>query len=162
MEEMLERLGLKEAAACACEVGIRYRCRTLPSERPKVKCSRDVAGIVSSLPEMRENAGYKELFYALYLDSGGGVVGVLKVAEGGWSNVHVDVRVVMQGALLLSAVALIIVHNHPSGRLTPSVPDRSLTAKMKEAAQLMDVSLFDSVIIGPEGDWYSFADEGML
>ncbi len=56
---------------------------------------------------------------------------------------------------------MILYHNHPSGDLEPSKADRSLTRKLKEAGELMDIPVLDHLIIGDQ-DRYSFADEGTL
>jgi DNA repair protein RadC len=57
----------------------------------------------------------------------------------------------------------VVVHNHPSGNKFPSASDKDLTQKLKSAAALMDIQLLDHLIITPsEGEYYSFADEGIL
>ena len=56
---------------------------------------------------------------------------------------------------------MIIAHNHPSGNLSPSEEDRSLTRKIQQAATLMDIRLLDHIIVA--GNKYtSFADEGWI
>jgi len=60
------------------------------------------------------------------------------------------------------SVALILVHNHPSGTLRPSEADRQLTRKIKAGADFLDIKILDHIIINPKGDYYSFADEGIL
>ena len=56
---------------------------------------------------------------------------------------------------------MVVAHNHPSGNLKPSLPDESLTKKIKESAAMMDIKLLDHIIVTKEG-YYSFADEGLL
>jgi DNA repair protein RadC len=61
------------------------------------------------------------------------------------------------------ACGIIISHNHPSGNLNPSEADRTLTEKVKKACDLMDIKLYDHIIVSPyEGAYYSFADEGLI
>jgi DNA repair protein RadC len=54
-----------------------------------------------------------------------------------------------------------LCHNHPSGNLKPSQPDRELTKKIKEAARLFDINLLDHIIVSQDG-YFSFADEGLI
>ena len=66
-----------------------------------------------------------------------------------------------QIALKMNASSIIISHNHPSGQLTPSDADKTITTKIREAGKLLDIALLDHVIITSEG-YYSFADEGYI
>jgi len=59
-------------------------------------------------------------------------------------------------------VAIILTHNHPSGTLKASEADKQITNKIKRAAELLDIKLLDHLIIVPNGDYYSFADNGQL
>lgn len=75
-------------------------------------------------------------------------------------------REVFRPALIYSAYAIVIVHNHPSGDPTPSDADRRLTVRLAEAARLLQITLHDHVIIGSGDDgrqpWFSFREAGML
>ena len=75
-------------------------------------------------------------------------------------------REIFRPALLHSAYAIIVVHNHPSGDPTPSEADRRLTVRLREVAELMQFRLVDHIILG-SGDggrqpWFSFREAGML
>ncbi len=59
----------------------------------------------------------------------------------------VDVRIIMRFALEKSAASIILVHNHPSGNLSPSMEDQSLTQKVSDAAKFFDISVLDHIII---------------
>ena len=72
-----------------------------------------------------------------------------------------DVRVILQAALLTNSVAIILAHNHPSGNKTPSGEDIKTTNKIKEAAQIMRIRVLDHLILTDTG-YYSFSDEGQL
>src|SRR5690606_11955429 len=80
---------------------------------------------------------------------------------GGNDFTPVDLRVILQTALMRKATALIVAHNHPSGTLTPSLADRQLTQRMQEATALVDLRLHDHIII-TDSDYYSFRDQGHL
>ena len=72
-------------------------------------------------------------------------------------------RLIFSIALKSVATSFIVGHNHPSGNLVPSSHDLALTIKLAEAGQLMDIKLMDHIIVTPmQGEYYSFADNGML
>lgn len=72
-----------------------------------------------------------------------------------------DLRLIIAAALKANAVSLIMVHNHPSGNSKPSQADIQITAKVKEAGILLDITLLDHIVITPE-KYHSFADQGAL
>ena len=74
----------------------------------------------------------------------------------------VDLRIVFAVVLKSLTTAVILAHNHPSGTLKPSEADKALTEKIKKAALLFDVKVLDHLIITPNGQFFSFADEGLL
>lgn len=125
-----------------------------------VMCSYDVSEVFRAHFDA-EQIDYKESFYALYLDQKNKVLGIKKISECGITSTLVDVRIVMQGALLCNASAIIVCHNHPSGNLKPSREDIKMTEKIKEAAKFLDFSVLDHIILTSE-HYYSFLDEGHL
>ncbi|MDR2223993.1 MAG: DNA repair protein RadC [Flavobacteriaceae bacterium] len=85
----------------------------------------------------------------------------LNISKGGMTGTVVDLRVLFKLALEHQATGVILVHNHPSGKLNPSDADIQITKKIKEASKIMDISLLDHFIV-TEFDYYSFADHGLL
>ncbi len=65
---------------------------------------------------------------------------------------------ILRTTLLTGAVALIILHNHPSGECSPSPADKKIVQQTKEACKLFRIKLLDSIIIG-KNRYYSAADE---
>jgi len=63
---------------------------------------------------------------------------------------------------IILSVGILLVHNHPSGKLEASQPDKDITKKIKLAAQLFDVKVLDHIIMAPNGEYFSFADQGLL
>ena len=76
-------------------------------------------------------------------------------SEGGISATYVDVRLILQSALLANATQVILAHNHPSGSMKPSTLDDVLTEKVKKAAELMEIHIADHIIL-------SLFEEGIL
>lgn len=79
-----------------------------------------------------------------------------------YNSTIVDVRVIIQTALVCNATSIIITHNHPSGNPRPSIHDDNLTKKIKAACELMDIRLLDHIIVTPYDSFYSYCDEGRL
>lgn len=104
---------------------------------------------------------YRESFFALYLNQANRVLGIKKISESGISSTIVDVRIIMQTALLCNASGIILAHNHPSGNLKPSQEDLNITQKIKEASQFLNIQLLDHCILSSTA-YISFADDGHL
>ena len=136
------------------------------SYKPKFK---NLHKIVSSedaykylLPTYKEGTiCYKEYFKVLFLNQANQVLGYTLISEGGITETSVDVRVILQAALLTNSMALVLAHNHPSGNLRPSRQDMEITKQVKEAAKLIRITVVDHLILTDAG-YYSFSDEGQL
>ncbi len=97
----------------------------------------------------------------LILNRANNVVAYFKVSEGGIDSTTMDVRKIMAAAIGMLASAIIICHNHPTGNLTPSDPDRAVTLRIKAAAEAQQMKLLDHIIVSNES-YYSFADNGII
>ena len=104
---------------------------------------------------------YRECSKAFYMNVAGHMLGCLTVSEGGPCSTAVDVKLILQGALLTNAHGVILSHNHPSGNLQPSTPDKVMTDKIRQALTVMDINLLDHLIITRE-NYFSFIDEGVM
>ena len=85
----------------------------------------------------------------------------MPISRGGVSGTVVDLKLVFGTAMKAGASNIILSHNHPSGNLRPSPEDIQLTKKIVSAGNILDIKIFDHLIITNEG-YYSFAEEGML
>lgn len=102
-----------------------------------------------------------EVVYALCLDRKGKLIIHKRLGEGGISSAGLDIRKLMECAILSSASAVILSHNHPSGIALPSNDDFIATERAKEALRNIDVQLADHIIVA-DGDFVSLADSGYL
>jgi DNA repair protein RadC len=102
-----------------------------------------------------------EEFWVLYLNSSNRGIKRKMICKGGIAGTVADKRLILKNALDCGATAMILFHNHPSGKLNPSFSDDKLTKEMKQAAEIMDISVLDHIIISSEG-YYSYVDEGTL
>ena len=103
----------------------------------------------------------EEHCYMVALNSACKVIGVFFISKGTVNASLISAREVYMRALLIGAVMIIIVHNHPSGSAQPSKKDIETTAKLKEAGVLLDIRLADHIIITDNG-YYSFEESGLL
>jgi DNA repair protein RadC len=110
---------------------------------------------------MDDHLDHYEAFYVMALDNSNTVLNIFKASTGGITGTVADIRLIFQHLILTNATACIIAHNHPSGKCIPSTADLSLTRKIKSAGEILDIKLFDHVIVTRHSH-YSFADEGVL
>lgn len=111
---------------------------------------------------IKDKLDSQEMFIVLYMNRANRIMAYDIISLGGVTGTVVDSRILIQKAVLLLASAVIISHNHPSGNLNPSQADISVTKKLKQSLQLIDISLLDHIIIADENNYHSFADEGEI
>ncbi|MFZ2726185.1 MAG: DNA repair protein RadC [Methylococcaceae bacterium] len=102
-----------------------------------------------------------EVFACLFLDSQNRVIQFDELFTGSLTGASIYPREVAKRALQHNAAAVIFAHNHPSGVVEPSLADKQITAKLKQALSLFDIAVLDHFIIG-DGLPYSFAEHGLL
>jgi DNA repair protein RadC len=102
-----------------------------------------------------------ESMFVLLLNRANRTVGYAKISQGGITGTVCDIKLVAKYAIDSLASSVILAHNHPSGTLRPSDADVMVTEKVKNALQLLDVTLLDHVILTADG-YYSFADRGRI
>jgi DNA repair protein RadC len=103
---------------------------------------------------------YEEMWVIL-LNKGNKLIRRQKMSSGGTTATIVDVKMILKAVVETQAQSIILVHNHPSGSLSPSRADIEITNKIKEAVKYFDITLMDHIIVADIG-YYSFIDQGML
>ena len=103
----------------------------------------------------------REHFLLLALDGKGRVLAAHEVSVGSLTASIVHPREIMKVLILLNAAGFIVLHNHPSGDPTPSAEDEALTARIRQAADLIGIRLLDHIVLGA-GCYVSFSDTGRL
>lgn len=105
----------------------------------------------------------EEVFIMVTVDTKHRVTGIFEVSRGSLSSSLVHPREVFKRALLMNASKIFVAHNHPSGDVTPSQDDIAITKRLKEAGEVLGVSLLDHLIIGDTSEkYYSFAEAELL
>jgi DNA repair protein RadC len=103
----------------------------------------------------------KENFLTLHLDGKNRIIAIDKVAIGSLNQAVVHPREVFKSAVLSSAAAVLLIHNHPSGDPQPSAEDIRITRRLKECGDLLGINVLDHIVIG-EGQYFSFVESGMM
>ena len=123
----------------------------------RVHTSEIAASIV--VPVLRDLQ--HEECWVLYLNKGDMLMGKERVSSGGLDATVVDVRLIIKRAIERNSCHIILVHNHLSGSRFPGEHDKVMTRKVQQAAKMCDILLLDHIIVAG-GDYFSFADEGLL
>ena len=97
----------------------------------------------------------------IFLNKSNKQIGIYNLAKGGITGCVVDIRIILSIALKTLATGVILIHNHPSGNLKPSLADKKITGELKKACDILNITLLDHLIVTKSG-FYSFADEGII
>jgi len=123
--------------------------------KAKFRSASDVANFAKSLQDSDV-----EKFLTLFLDAGN-KLSCINVVIGTVNKCMPIAREICKHALLSGAVAVILVHNHPSGNLAPSPEDKKFTEETKKACALLEIKVLDHLIISEDG-FFSFSEEGLI
>ena len=140
------------------EVKITYEFNNTHKKKMKASTSAKMYALMLKHWEQIE---YRESFKILLMDVSKHILGINTVSMGGISGTTVDVRMILQSALLANASLIVACHNHPSGSIRPSYEDDVLTMSIREAAKIIDIKLIDHLIITKDG-YYSYKDAGRM
>ena len=125
----------------------------------KISNSSDAYNCFKALWDM-DTIELQEEFKILLLNRSNEILGIHTLSKGGMTGTLVDTRLLFAVVIKSAACSFIMAHNHPSGNLNPSEPDKRLFRKISQAAEFLDIQVLDNLIISKEG-YYSFTDEGI-
>lgn len=166
ISDLMAHKGIGEAKAvtiaAAMELGLRLYSESSQHEEPCIRNSGDLFNyIVTKVADLPH-----EEFWAVYLNIRNKILGCSCISRGGLCDTAVDIRLIFQMALERKAVAIAVVHNHPSGSLEPSKKDKALTDNIIEAGKILRIPLMEHLIVGiteqGKPDYYSFHDNGLI
>jgi DNA repair protein RadC len=161
MREWKEIKGLGPAKLAqimaALEIGRRFREDEALIVKQKIASAQDIMEII--LPQMRDLK--TEVSKVVYLNSDNRIIDINDVALGTVNHAMPIIREIFHSALQKYAAAIICIHNHPSGKTTPSPEDKTFTMELTAAGNLMGIKVLDHIIIGGDS-FYSFANDGVL
>ena len=127
------------------------------TERPLIRTSGDVARLLAAYLDGAD----REHFVVFLLNAKNKMIGINTVSMGSLTSSIVHPREVFKPAILASAAALILAHNHPSGDTKPSQEDLAITERIKEVGETIGVHVLDHIILG-EGEQYCSPSPKMM
>ena len=158
--ELLRAPGIGPTKAARLLAAFELGARSAREERPSLVRIREPEDVANVFRNRLRDLQVEE-FHLLALDSQSQVLRELMVTRGLLNSSLVHPREVFRAAIAEAAAGIIVVHNHPSGDPTPSAEDKAVTRQLTAAGRLLDLPLYDHVIIA--GDRYvSFASSGLL
>ena len=160
IKDLMKFKGIGEAkaisVAAALEIGRRKASQEIP-EKLSIKNSTDAYIVFSEhLSDLRT-----EEFWVIFMNQKYQIIYKSQISNGGITGTFVDVRVLFKIALEHYATSIIVAHNHPTGNLKPSEADLKITKNIKNAGEILNITLADHLIIG-EKTFFSFQDQGLL
>ena len=144
-----------------CEITAKYSRIVPDQERAQAKDSKEMARLFYDFYD-KDAIELTESCYAMILNAQMKMLGIVRVGVGTSNNSIIDHRKILQAALLCNGVGVALCHNHPSYNLNPSAEDKQSTRKLSDACRIMGFRLIDHIILDPDGNYYSFADNGEL
>ncbi|MDE6190285.1 MAG: DNA repair protein RadC [Muribaculum sp.] len=153
-------IGPAKAISLAAAIELGMRCQAeMPPERVRIVDSSTVHTLMRSKLQLLNH----EEFWIVMLSRANLVIDTMRVSQGGAAGTLVDPKILYKRVLEYGDVVsgIILVHNHPSGTLRPSIEDDRLTKRIKEGGELLDIKVLDHLIITSSG-YYSYSDEGRL
>ena len=146
-EELSRIHGLGPAKATKLKASMEIANRILasnPDQRPRISSPDDVTNLIGLEMSLLE----QEQLRVVLLNTRNEVIGIRKLYEGTTNQAQVRIAEVFKDAVRANAVAIVVVHNHPSGDPSPSSADIELTRELVEAGKILDVKVLDHMIIG--------------
>ena len=150
---------MKQITDRVAEIKVSYQPAI--SKKPIIKTALDAYNELKEFYPI-ETIALQEKFVAMYLNRANRVIGIYELSTGGITGTVADIRLILGVALKTASISIILSHNHPSGNLQPSSADKMLTQKIKDACTFLDISVMDHIIVTPDGEYVSFADEGWI
>lgn len=160
LKELQRFKGIGEAKAITIAAALELGRRRSSQQERVVQQISSSRSAYELLRAKLQDLPYEE-FWVMFLSRNNKVLDTQMIGRGGISGTVADVRVILKMAIEHLASGIILAHNHPSGNLSPSNADMTLTHKVKESAKLMDIAVLDHLII-TDTSYYSFADNGKM
>lgn len=149
LEEFMQIKGIGKVKAlqlkAICELTKRIS-RPINDEKSIIKTPKDVANLL--MPELKYEK--REVAKVIILNTKNVVLRIINISLGGSNFACIEPKDVLADAIKMQAPKIILVHNHPSGDVTPSQSDFRVTDRVYDAAQLLGIELLDHIILGDE------------
>lgn len=140
-----------------------YRCKLVrEKEVPYVGKINAPDDVFTAAKELGFTEYAEEFLGAFMTDSKGNITAYHEISHGDLNSSIVHPREVFKRAISNNAAAFVLVHNHPSGEITPSEEDISITKRLQKAGDILGIPVLDHLIIGAYSDYYSMKSHDMM
>lgn len=154
-------MNVKENQLQAAEVQLIYKSNVPVAKRVQVRTSQEAFNLLWDYWD-KETIEHHEEFKILLLNNKNVVLGIAEISKGGITSTVIDPRIILQHALKTHATGIILAHNHPSSNPVPSESDVEITKRLVEAGNVMEIKVYDHIILCADGTYFSLADEGRI
>lgn len=152
-------IGISKACTILSMVELSRRLNSMGfAQKMKIRHPKEVVPIFLRMV----TSWWQESFMVVYLDKAMQVIGKQELFKGQENLVMFTPKFIYQEALRHKANGIIIAHTHPSGLLMPSQADIKATKTLKEAGDIIDITLLDHLILNRTGEYYSFLENGLV
>lgn len=122
-----------------------------PNLLSKISSAGMMYQVVKRIYEVEEYDWYgREYFLMIGLNRANKIICYSLVSIGGISGTVADGKIIFRDALMAGCSSILLIHNHPSGKLLPSAPDLSLTKRFVEFGIMIDMPVLDHLIVTPD------------
>lgn len=160
IQQLMQFKGIGEAKAITIIAALELANRIKKSEVQELKKITSSADVFHMMQPIIGDLPHEE-FWVLCLNNSNKIIYQFQLSKGGLTSTVVDIRMLFKTVLEHLATAIILLHNHPSGQLKPSIADKQITKKIAQAGDHLEIKLLDHVIITRQS-YFSFADDGIL
>lgn len=147
IEELTKIKGIGKVKAiqikAVCEIAKRMS-RPINTKKVLIKEPKDVANLLTE--ELRYEK--REILKVIMLNTKNIVQKIIDISVGATSKIYVEPKDILKEAIKMEVPKIIMVHNHPSGDVTPSIADIEMTNRVQKCAKLFGIQLIDHIIIG--------------
>lgn len=161
MKKYVKDTELNEMLNNVAEISMTYNYKIKAKDRVKAAGSNELATAFFNVYD-KGSIEVIETSYCAILDNRLAIIGIIKIGEGDNSSSHMNLNRAFQAAIMCNGKYIAICHNHPSGNLYPSEQDKNMTRIFRDGANLLNMRLIDHIILGPDGDLFSFNENGMI
>ena len=160
VEDLKQVEGIGESAAVLLKLPLQICAKARLADAEQETVLSSVSRVGGYLLE-RFAGETREVLYQLCLDRKGKLLACKRLSEGGVSDAEMNVRKMVENAILTHASGVVLAHNHPSGIALPSPEDLAATRQAKAALEIIGVTLVDHIIVA-DGDFVSLEQSGYL
>src|SRR5690606_14014308 len=146
IQQLMQFKGIGEAKAITIVAALELAKRLQLSETKKLTKIGSSTDVCKLMQPLIGDLPHEE-FWCLLLNNSNEVIYKFQLSKGGLTQPVLDIRMLFNTVLEHLATAIILLHNHPSGQLNPSMADKDITQKIKQAGATLDIKLLDHLII---------------